>query len=164
MSSEECWYADYDRMSFCKGDKSITFLQIQLMEMTFLERNVIHTRHFTNSAFQQMLDTLYARQQAENIPMKSDRSSKLTDEYVPDKRDWDEFREAGLLWWVNRILHLFGWAIVMQINDTTGKIDNVYPARAKYHGCCEHIETTGFQQLSKYLQDNINEIEKETHG
>jgi hypothetical protein len=43
-------------------------------------------------------------------------------------RSWEEFRESGLLWWINMILHTFGWAIVLNINDD-GEVLEVYPAR-----------------------------------
>jgi len=33
------------------------------------------------------------------------------------KKTWKEFRETGLLWWINMVLHTFGWAIVIDIND-----------------------------------------------
>lgn len=26
------------------------------------------------------------------------------------KKTWKEFRESGFLWWINMILHTFGWA------------------------------------------------------
>ena len=32
-----------------------------------------------------------------------------------DKRTWDEFRTSGFLWWINQILHTFGWAIVIEV-------------------------------------------------
>ena len=33
-----------------------------------------------------------------------------------DKRDWSEFRNSGLLWWINTMLHTFGWAIVFEFD------------------------------------------------
>lgn len=30
-----------------------------------------------------------------------------------NRKTWEEFRESGMLWWVNRMLHLLGWAIVV---------------------------------------------------
>lgn len=50
-----------------------------------------------------------------------------------DKKTWEEFRNSGLLWWINMILHTFGWAIVANINDRK-EIINVYPARVKFRG------------------------------
>ena len=39
-----------------------------------------------------------------------------------DKKTWREFRDSGFLWWINMILHTFGWAIVLQTDN--GKIIN----------------------------------------
>lgn len=74
------------------------------------------------------------------------------------KKTWDEFREAGLLWWINRTLHLFGWVIVVEVDDE-GKVNNVYPARCKYRGFARELEEEGFKDLSKHLKDNIDEIQ-----
>ncbi len=77
-----------------------------------------------------------------------------------DKRTWDEFRDSKLLWVVNRTLHLFGWAIVVEMDD--GKVINVFPARVKFRGFDEKSETEGFIGISKYLEENITEIRKES--
>ena len=33
-----------------------------------------------------------------------------------DRKTWKEFRESGLLWFINTILHMFGWAIVVDVD------------------------------------------------
>ena len=40
------------------------------------------------------------------------------------KKTWQEFRDSGLLWWINMILHTFGWSIVFEISKR-GKIIDV---------------------------------------
>ncbi len=75
-----------------------------------------------------------------------------------DERTWDEFREAGLLWWVNRILHLFGWAIVVELNDDGQNVKRVYPARCKFRGFAEENETRGFRKLTAYLHKNSEDL------
>jgi len=77
------------------------------------------------------------------------------------QRTWKEFRDSKLLWVVNRTLHLFGWAIVFNFNDA-GEIVEVFPARVKFRGFDEKSETDGFIGLSKYLEENITEIRKES--
>lgn len=77
------------------------------------------------------------------------------------KKTWKEFQEAKLLWWTNRILHTFGWAIVLECEDD-GSVINAYPARVKFRGFDEKSEEKGFIGLTKYLKSNIKEIEKET--
>ena len=49
------------------------------------------------------------------------------------KKTWKEFQECKLLWWVNRSLHIFGWAIVVEEQED-GTISNCYPARVVYRG------------------------------
>ena len=64
-----------------------------------------------------------------------------------DKKTWQEFKDSGLLWWINMILHTFGWAIVFEISKR-GKIINVYPARVKYRGFDMKSTENGYIQVS----------------
>ena len=77
-----------------------------------------------------------------------------------EPRIWEEFRESKLLWWVNRSLHLFGWAIVLD-QETDGRISNAYPARVKFRGFSEESEENGFAGLTKHLHNNIEDLSKE---
>lgn len=67
------------------------------------------------------------------------------------KKSWDEFRNAKLLWWINRTLHLFGWAIVVE-TDESGKIVEVYPANVDLMGFSEEDEREGFSGLLDHLK------------
>jgi len=51
---------------------------------------------------------------------------------MPEKHSWSKFRDYGLLWFINAILHVFGWAIVLDIEDD--KVKAAYPARVRYRG------------------------------
>ena len=77
-----------------------------------------------------------------------------------NKRTWKEFRESGLLWWVNMILHTFGWAIVIEIDE--GEIINCFPARVKFRGFDDKSDTDGYQKISKYMKDNVDDLLKES--
>lgn len=77
------------------------------------------------------------------------------------EKSWEEFRNAGLLWAVNSILHLFGWAIVYETEN--GELQRVYPARVKYRGFDEKSNTEGYIKVSEYLYENIEELSKEAH-
>lgn len=80
-----------------------------------------------------------------------------------EKKTWKEFRETKLLWWVNRILHTFGWVICITVNaDGTINEKESYPARVKYRGFNVEDEEAGFIGVTKYLKENISELEKET--
>lgn len=75
------------------------------------------------------------------------------------KKSWEEFKSTGLLWFVNTILHTFGWAICLDIKN--GKIKEVYPARVKFRGFSEEINTKGYINVSEYLKENIDELTEE---
>ncbi len=77
-----------------------------------------------------------------------------------ERKTWDEFRSAQLLWWVNRMLHIFGWAIVVEVGDD-GCVTNAYPARVKYRGFDAASEAEGFAVLSKYIEENAAELSEE---
>lgn len=77
------------------------------------------------------------------------------------KKSWEEFRTAGLLWFVNGILHVFGWAIVVEIDDETKEITQCYPARVKFRGFNESSNTQGYIKVSRFLKENADELLKE---
>lgn len=73
-----------------------------------------------------------------------------------NKKDWSEFRSAGLLWFVNSILHAFGWAIVCVIEGD--EVREVYPARVKFRGFSEGINSNGYTRLTKHLSENMEDL------
>lgn len=83
------------------------------------------------------------------------------------EKSWGEFRKTGLLWFVNSILHLFGWTIVIECSDTTGtpedsaEITRAFPARTRYRGFSETINTEGYKKVTRYLRENIDELSEE---
>ncbi len=77
-----------------------------------------------------------------------------------ERKTWKEFRDLKLLWFVNTILHLFGWAVVV-IPDDNGNIRDVYPARVKFRGFSEEINTSGYIGLSEYMKENAEQLLKE---
>ena len=77
------------------------------------------------------------------------------------RKTWEEFKNCGLLWWINMILHTFGWAIVIEFEDD--KVTNAYPARTKFRGFSEKENDKGYIAVSKYLSENAKELEKEVN-
>lgn len=69
------------------------------------------------------------------------------------EKSWEEFRETGMLWWINTILHVFGWTITYAI-DEKGNIVRVYPARCRFRGFSEDLNTEGYKKVSKYMLNN----------
>ena len=72
------------------------------------------------------------------------------------KKSWDEFRDSGLLWFINTILHMFGWAIVVEVDN--GEVVNAYPARVTFRGFSEESTTNGYQKVSKWMAENAAEL------
>jgi len=77
-----------------------------------------------------------------------------------NKKSWKEFKEHGMLWWINMILHTMGWALVYDYDDN-GNILEVYPARVKFRGFSEQSNTHGFIKVSQYMKDNADDLLKE---
>ena len=75
------------------------------------------------------------------------------------KISWEEFRDSGILWWINMILHTFGLAIVFEMDGKS--IKDVYPARVKFRGFGEKVNTEGYIRVSKYLLNNSEDLLKE---
>jgi hypothetical protein len=76
-----------------------------------------------------------------------------------DKKTWEEFRASGLFWWINTLLHTFGWALVVEIEN--GEIKTVYPSRVKFRGFSEEINSDGYKKISEYMVANAEELKKE---
>lgn len=79
------------------------------------------------------------------------------------KKTWGEFRESGFLWWINMILHTFGWAIVVDIDDN-GEITDAYPARVKFRGFGEKNNTEGYIKVSQYMKENVSDLLEEAEN
>jgi hypothetical protein len=70
-----------------------------------------------------------------------------------ERREWTEFRNAGLLWFINTTLHMFGWVLVF--NPRTGE---VFPSRCKFRGFSDKINTEGYIKVSEYLKENVDDL------
>lgn len=78
------------------------------------------------------------------------------------KKDWSEFRSTGLVLIVNQILHIFGWALVFEVEND--EIKSVYPARVKFRGFDNKSTDEAYQKLSKYMLDNAKELNDEAQS
>ena len=76
------------------------------------------------------------------------------------KKTWEEFRQTGLLLFVNSFLHIFGWAIVLEM-DKDGEIKAIYPYRVKFRGFNEKSITNAHGKLAKYMAENSEELLKD---
>lgn len=75
------------------------------------------------------------------------------------KKEWSEFRNTGLVLIINQLLHIFGWALVFEIENE--EIKNVYPARVKFRGFDNESTSEAYVNVTNYLSDNIKELQEE---
>ena len=79
---------------------------------------------------------------------------------VYNKRTWSEFRNNGLLWYVNTLLNIFGWSITISINED-GDVCTAYPSRTISRGFARESNQRGYRLLTKFMLDNMDEISKD---
>lgn len=84
----------------------------------------------------------------------------MTNEKPIEEKTWGEFRESGLCWFINTILHMFGWALVFEIED--GMPIRCYPARVVFRGFDDDTSTEGYKKVTNFLKKNIDDLKKET--
>ena len=72
-------------------------------------------------------------------------------------RTWLEFKEQGFLWFINSILHVFGWTIAIEEELLSGEIvARVY--RTKFRGFPEETNTRGYALIAEYMKNNADAI------
>ncbi len=79
-----------------------------------------------------------------------------------EKKSWKEFQSTGLVFYINQVLHVFGWCICFEIIKETGRIIDCYPARTTYRGFDEGSVMTGYQEVNEYMKNNANELYEES--
>jgi hypothetical protein len=91
--------------------------------------------------------------------VNSDGKGENNEEFKwTEKRSWDEFRNTGLLWWINRTLQLFGWSIAVMVDDESGKIIDAFPIRNRYRGFTQDSEEEGFKKVSSYIRKDYQDF------
>jgi hypothetical protein len=74
------------------------------------------------------------------------------------EKSWDEFRSIGLLLIINQTLHIFGWAIVMEIDSDDGHVTRAYPARVKFRGFDEKSNEEAYIKVSEFMKANADDL------
>lgn len=80
------------------------------------------------------------------------------------KKEWSEFRDTGLLLIINQFLHIFGWAIVFELDDESKEVKSVYPARVKFRGFDNASTEENYKKVSKYMLDNASDLNDEAQA
>lgn len=79
------------------------------------------------------------------------------------RESWQNFRDTGLFWFINTILHVFGWVLVVIENQESGELMDAYPARTICRGFPDADNTEGYQKVNKWMAENGEELLKEAH-
>jgi len=85
----------------------------------------------------------------------------MSDKQMVFPKKWEEFRNTGLLLFINQFLHIFGWAIVVEV-DEQNNIIKCYPARVKFRGFNFESQDEAFIKISEYMNNNSEELLRET--
>lgn len=75
------------------------------------------------------------------------------------KSEWQKFRDCGLLFYVNILLQVFGWVLVVEMEN--GEIVNAYPARTEYRGFAEDVQSEEYEKISEFLAKNAEQNHKD---
>jgi hypothetical protein len=75
-----------------------------------------------------------------------------------ERMTWEEFKDTGLLMFVNQFLHIFGLCLVSEYHEPGGEMVDFYPARTKYRGFTEDQAEKSYKKLYTYIQSNIQEL------
>ena len=77
-----------------------------------------------------------------------------------DERSIEEFREAGLLLLTNQFLHIFGWALTVNV-DEDGKITRFYPAHCKFRGFDARSTGEAYEKVTRHLAERMPDLLKD---
>ena len=72
-----------------------------------------------------------------------------------ERENWLYFRSTGLLHFVNMFLHIFGWCIVIELDEFTKELKDVYPARCNFNGFTEKDEES-FKKLRRFMDEDVH--------
>jgi hypothetical protein len=64
-----------------------------------------------------------------------------------------EFKESGMLWFVNSILHTFGMALTWDPST-----DVLEPVITKFRGFEEKYNDQGYRAITEYMRDNAQNL------
>lgn len=128
-------------------------------------RQILH--HFYTEQLSDLMTDHYVKQFNASKALVRDMLGILQPEEEKEKqmlkkRAWSDFRNAGLLGFTNMILHMFGWALTIEMNDQ-GEIISAYPARTKFRGFDESTTSDIYAKVSNYLAENSKVLAEEAN-
>lgn len=95
-----------------------------------------------------------------NIENADGESRQVEQAVMLEERSIKEFREAGLLLLTNQFLHIFGWALTVEIDDD-GNVTKFYPAHCKFRGFDNDRTSKAYAQITNHLKKRMPELLKD---
>lgn len=77
------------------------------------------------------------------------------------RKSWEEFQSSGMLFAVNTFLQFFGWAIIMETDNNTKEIIDIYPARVNFRGFSDDAQELGHTKVAEYLASQAPKFPEE---
>ncbi len=74
---------------------------------------------------------------------------------------WTLFRNSGLLWYVNRTLHLIGWSIVLEIEEDDNTVSAAYPLRTTWFGFSDESNERNLKAFRTHMINNSLHLMRE---
>ena len=87
-------------------------------------------------------------------------TNRIMDKKQVERKSWDEFRTTGLVLIINQVLHVFGWALVFEVNKE-GEVEKCYPARVTFRGFDNKDTDDAYEKVTEYMKNNSNELHEE---
>jgi hypothetical protein len=143
--------ADADALQSMVGKPFLGLEGQALGEVVGVEAGVARIRVDDFEAYKRDLDAGRLPEISAGYEVK-DEPSDPVEENATRRHTWDEFREAGMLWAVNRALHVFGWAIVIEYDDETDDVTQAYPVRTAWRGFSRASEERGYRRVSRWME------------
>ena len=93
-------------------------------------------------------------------PESNTATAALDEPIMVEEKSIEEFREAGLLLLTNQFLHIFGWALTVNI-DEDGTITKFYPAHCKFRGFASKNTSEAYEKVTRHLAERMPELLKD---
>lgn len=77
-----------------------------------------------------------------------------------EEKTWLDFRKTGLLMFINSFLHIFGWCIIVELNDD-GTLSRAYPARTKWRGFSSEAMDRAYRNVTHLMKEDIDQLLKD---
>ena len=77
-----------------------------------------------------------------------------------EEKTWLDLRKTGLLMFINSFLHIFGWCIIVELDDD-GNFQRAYPARTKWRGFSSDAIDRAYKNVTHAMKEDLDQLIKD---